>query len=66
MTYVTHCLSKLALVGACVLFSEALKKELGMKVNAANREPVKSAVSRFMGTRGSEEACTEEIRCASH
>jgi hypothetical protein len=35
-----------------------------MKVNAANRAPVKSAVSRFMGTRGSEEGADK--LCVTH
>jgi hypothetical protein len=35
-----------------------------MKVNAANRDPVKSAVSRSMGTRGSEEGADK--LCVTH
>lgn len=57
-------LSKLALNGATVLFSEALKKD-GVKVNVANPGLVKSALSRFMGTRGPEEGAKGVVQLAT-
>ena len=59
-----YCLSKLALNGATVLFSEALKKD-GVKVNAANPGLVKSALSRFMGSRGPDEGAKVVFRLAT-
>lgn len=63
MKPLAYCLSKLALNGATVLFSEAKKD--GVKVNAANPGLVKTALSHFMGTRGPEEGAKVVIQLAT-
>jgi NAD(P)-dependent dehydrogenase (short-subunit alcohol dehydrogenase family) len=59
-----YCLSKVAMNGVTVLFADAFRAD-GIKVNAANPGYVKSAVSRFLGTRTPEEGAQIIVKLAT-